>query len=149
MVAAQTGSAVPTTSQTSPSSVTPAPRVAAISSRQPSTTGVPGASPVASANALVIGPSTAVAGSTGGSSAGSSPTASSSSGDQARARGSSSPVDEPFEKSTADSPQHTRAAYVPGVAIVLVRAKTSGSSACSNRALKAPWEESRLTPESS
>src|SRR6266545_1204833 len=46
--AAHTGSAVPTTSHTSPGEYTPAPSVAAISSPQPTATTVSGDNPVAS-----------------------------------------------------------------------------------------------------
>src|ERR671939_527228 len=60
--AAQTGSAVPTTSHTSPGENTPAPSVAAISSPQPTATTVVGSSPVASAKdaAIVMGSVAAV-----------------------------------------------------------------------------------------
>src|SRR5512132_431484 len=96
-LAAHTGSAVPTTSQTSPGANTPAPRVAAISSPHPTATTVEGSSPVASANAGVIPATAAVPSTTGGNRSGSTSTASRTSLDHSRVRGSSKARDEAFE----------------------------------------------------
>src|SRR5438132_10117713 len=65
---AHTGSAVPTTSHTSPGAYTPAPRVAAISSPHPTTTHVSTASPVPAANAAVTRPTPCVPGASSGGS---------------------------------------------------------------------------------
>ena len=103
-LAAQTGSAVPTTSQTSPGSKTPAPSVAAISSPHPIATTVSGASPLASAKPVVTVPTAFVASPSSGSIAGSIPVASNTSGDQVFVRGSSSAIEDAFDGSTAVTP---------------------------------------------
>src|SRR5207253_10251085 len=94
---AQTGSAVPTTSHTSPGANTPAPRVAAISSPQPTTTVVLGDKPVASANELVTVPTAWVPGASSGSIRGSIPAAERTAWDHLRLRGSRSAKEEAFE----------------------------------------------------
>src|SRR6476620_3685616 len=88
-LAAHTGSAVPTTSQTSPGENTPAPSVAAISSPQPTTTTVDGSSPLASANDVVSVPTGRVPGPRSGSIAASISVASSAALDHDLVRGSS------------------------------------------------------------
>src|SRR5438132_7725336 len=112
--AAHTGSAVPTTSHTSPGAKTPAPRVAAISSPHPTVTVVPGGMPVASANQGETDPTGSVAAASGGSSPPSSPTASRASADQVRVLGSSSAREDAFEWSTASSPATRHSTYEPG-----------------------------------
>ena len=74
--------------QASPGSVTPAASVEAAKSAPPTTTGVPGASPVSRAAAAVTPPATSRAGRSAGSRAVSMPTAAAPSTDQARARAS-------------------------------------------------------------
>ncbi len=95
--AAHTGSAVPTTSQTSPGEKTPAPSVAAISSPHPTATCVVGARPVASANAAVIVPTDCVPAASSGSMERSIPVASRTGSDHVRERGSSKASDDAFE----------------------------------------------------
>src|SRR5919198_457302 len=103
-----------TRSQTSPGAKTPAPRVAAISSPQPTTTTVPGDSPVASANAAVTGPTGWVPAASSGSIAASMPAASRTGADQARVRGSSRASEEALDQSTASAPADSRSTYEPG-----------------------------------
>src|SRR6185436_11366602 len=93
-LAAQTGSAVPTTSQTSPGAYTPAPSVAAISSPHPIATTVEGSSLLASANAAVTDPTACGPAPSSGSIAASIPVAVSASSDHVRVRGSSSASDD-------------------------------------------------------
>src|SRR5207249_3149099 len=78
--AAHTGSAVPTTSQTSPGSYTPAPRVAAISSPHPTAATVSPDRPVRSANHGETVPAAAVAGASSGNTASDRSSASSAAG---------------------------------------------------------------------
>ena len=111
---AHTGSAVPITSQTTPGSTTPAPSVAAISSPAPSTTSVPASRPVASCSHPRIGPRTASGRRTGARRPGSMSNAAQASGAQSRARGSSRPVEDAFEGSTARVPDARQATHEPG-----------------------------------
>ncbi len=106
--AAHTGSAVPTTSHTSPGAKTPAPRVAAISSPHPTTTAVSGDRPVASAKARVTRPTGWVPGASSGSIPGSMPTASRMGADHVRVRGSSRASEEALDQSTARTPAASR-----------------------------------------
>src|SRR6266511_632397 len=106
--AAHTGSAVPTTSHTSPGEYTPAPSVAAISSPQPTATTVSGDNPVASANEEVTVPAASVPAASSGSCAGDSPTASRTCSDHTLVLGSRSARDEAFEYSTASTPVTSR-----------------------------------------
>jgi hypothetical protein len=144
--AAQTGSAVPATSHTSPGANTPAPRVAAISSPQPTTTTVSGDRPVRSAKAGVTGPTAWVPGASWGSMAWSMPTASTTGSDQVRVRGSSRARDEALDQSTASTPAASRSTYDPGGIRWAARANTSGSWSRTHRALKTACELSRLAP---
>src|ERR671937_688209 len=95
--AAHTGSAVPTTSHTSPGAYTPAPNVAAISSPHPTTTVVSDESPVASANHGATGPASAVAGASSGRRDSCRSSASSADCDQLRVRGSRRASEDAFE----------------------------------------------------
>ena len=82
--------------------------MAAISSPQPTTTTVPGDSPVRSAKAGVTGPTGWVPGASSGSVAGSTPTASRTGADQVRVRGSSRAREEALDQSTASTPAASR-----------------------------------------
>src|SRR6266850_4796191 len=94
---AQTGSAVPTTSHTSPGAKTPAPSVAAISSPHPTTTTVSGDRPVAAANDAVMWPTAWVPAASSGSIEDLMPAASRIGWDHDRVRGSRSANDDALE----------------------------------------------------
>jgi hypothetical protein len=146
---AQTGSAVPITSHTTPGSTTPAPSVAAISSPAPSTTRVAPSRPVASRSQSSIGPSTAWAARTGARRSGSTPKAAHASSDHSRARGSSTPVEDAFEGSTASVPDARQATHEPGSANTAAASWASGSFRASQATFGATWPGSRLQPVSS
>ena len=110
-----------------PGSTTPAPSVAAISSPQPITTSVSRASPVASLQPRRDRAQRRVRGTTGASRSPSTPYASHAAGDHARERGSSRPVDDAFEGSTASTPEARQATHEPGSRNADAPAATSGS----------------------
>ena len=113
------------------------------------TTSVEPSSPVASRSQSRIGPSTAWAGRTGGSRAMSTPNASHASSDHARARGSSTLVDDAFEGSTASSPDACHATHEPGSVNTAAASKASGSCRATQAILGATCPGSRLQPVSS
>ena len=146
---AQTGSAVPITSHTSPGSTTPAPRVAAISSPQPSTTWCRRSSPVASRSHGATRPEHGVGRAHRRERvAGSTPNASHASSDQlaGRARRAAS-VDDALDGSTASSPDACQRDERAGQQEPARGARCcSGSCARSHAILAATCPGSRLQP---
>ncbi len=106
-------------------------------------------SPVASRSHGRTGPSTASERRTGGSRSRSTSYASHASPDHSCERGSSTPVEEPFDGSMASSPETRHATHEPGQANTLASPCASGSLLASHEILGAMWPGSTLQPVSS